>query len=755
MSATLREKTAFSESKPDVSECERNNVMAPFERHSRRSTTVRALTSSLLLWTGAALTIAVAVPEKSALGQAGGPVKTYCTQHGWVDGSSCPWYHGSTKKKKRTSHTPVTYGVVALVNETDSEVTYSIRAYRGGGWTKQTVQPGRGRFHWYRPASDFQVSFSSGDTTKTYNLDANVIRGRTPTYEDGRKYYFWKGARGLDLYSRSQGAVRQASAQRARKAEQELLDRVSFDSDRVSSNRFLDELLRGADIVQAATTTDRQQREQEATNARERGRMAMQEGNWSEAIHWFQTALFEMEDKATRDLLAEAEEELRQEQERREREQQELRERQRREGEAAEAHQQGRDAMAARDWARAIRCFQKALGYLPDDKTAQNLLAKAQQELNDEQKRRELEQREHEFKAAVYGLRNTIAPSPSGGPVMPPLDATMMAQVRSTTVPFSEPDEPFRLSEEEWANLKRKLARHAGYLDPQEDALLVWLLRHERGPNGYNIPREEWEELLSTEYLEELLTSTKIGNVNKKVEQQRARIERFRELGRKRGDRRAVVLLNNEELQVRITQQFEIKLIEAREARSRDWAEEMDKLRAKLKSYETLTTRERDDPQFAAEIKAAASRVWERYLQREREARAWVERENAKYPWREKERRQDPQENLDKQAKIRDARIKWAFAASKALEARQAQADCEALEAYESFVDRNKLQNKEAPLAIQVKTDKNARTLVIDYLIPIRSRLWEDEKKIEEQYREKLNREIQEISRGTGTPGVY
>jgi hypothetical protein len=659
---------------------------------------------------------------------------------------------------------PNTYGVVELVNEAPFAVTYYIRAYYGGGWTKRTLQPGGARYHWYRPATDFEISFSSGSTTKKYNLDANVIQGRAPNKHDGRKYFFWKGAGQLDLYKRSPRPSQQTSSRRA-KERQELLASVTRGPRQDTSHQLPADLLESQANIQALQAKARRESEQKAIAARERGRQAMREGNWSDARYWFRKSLFEcslhnlpIETKATWDALAEAERMLQEERQRREREEQEYRERQRREQEAAAARQRGQDAMAARDWSRAIGCFQEALGYLPDDKTSQNLLAKAQQELKDEQRRRELEQRQQQFNAAVYNLHNTIAQSPSGGPILPLLDATMMAQVKppvSNAAPFSEPEEPFRLSEEEWANLKRKLARHAGYLDPQEDALLVWLLRDQRGPHGYDIPRKDWIELISTEYLEELLRSMKIGNVNTRVQKQRARIERFRELAKKRGDRRAVVLLNNEELQIRITQQFEIKLIEAREARSRDWAEEMDKLRAKLKSYETLATRERDDPQFAAEIKAAASRVWERYLQREREAREWVERENAKYPWREKENEQDPQENLEKQAKIRDARIKWAFAATKAFEARQAQADCEALDAYESFVAQNKLQNKEAPLAIQVKTDNNARTLVIDYLIPIRTRLWEDEKKIEEHYRERLNREIQEILRGTGTPGVH
>jgi hypothetical protein len=87
----------------------------------------------------------MAGPTKPAWGQvSGGPTGWgYCQICGKDQPASHDFTHGGNGGKDDDGDgTPSTYGVVVLVNETDFQVTYSVRAYGGGGWTRRTLQPG-------------------------------------------------------------------------------------------------------------------------------------------------------------------------------------------------------------------------------------------------------------------------------------------------------------------------------------------------------------------------------------------------------------------------------------------------------------------------------------------------------------------------------------------------------------------------------------------------------------------------------------
>lgn len=116
----------------------------------------------------------------------------------------CPICRGDTHHRNghphfRPDYPNIRWTFIRITNETESEVTYSVRRSGLADWSTHTLEPGGGKTHWYLPASDAKVRFLWGGKTKAYPLDPNVFRNRTPQDDDGA-YYFRKGRGELDLY---------------------------------------------------------------------------------------------------------------------------------------------------------------------------------------------------------------------------------------------------------------------------------------------------------------------------------------------------------------------------------------------------------------------------------------------------------------------------------------------------------------------------------------------------------------------------
>ena len=679
------------------------------------------LATGCLVWASGVLLVTTVGPTKSAWAQIpGGPVKTQCGKCGkWFDGGSVPRHAPCYRDPPPPPPPSNTYGVVAIVNKTDRDVECRIRAYSGGGWVTETIKAGSGRSRSWRPASNFQVRFSSGGKTKEYRLVANVVRNREPKYEDGRKYYFSEHRGSLDLYNQPPPpSAKERASEMSRKAFaayekkdyktalyyyekaaeldpdnnrhycntlrlRNLLGIVAFEDDdldqaesyfgKVTSvsvrlttggpmhtedvkeqsalafawrghiamkredwktaaqlfkmalwyapkDEDYQEFLKNAER-KAAQEKQREEEErlgQLAADARERGRRATSNKDWALAVECFQKAQnYVPNDKATQDLLNKA----------------------RQEQKAAVAREKGRKAMRDEDWAKAIDCFQESLDHGPGDKATLDLLAEARRE---QQNQEELVQRKQDFNEQAFNLRDALAQSTASDVTMPTVDAGMAEafnlqdSIARSVAGMQAPSASGPLSEkEEWVKLKRRLARLRGGLDEQEDALFIWLAGPEYAASlvrgGYDPD--------STESIEALIMIVEAMKIDAKTDKELARIEQFRKLARQWKDKKGFYLASRQalyqarsaELHVKIDHEFEMTLYRARNARSKEWSTEMDKLRAKLRPGETLTSRERDDQQFAAEMKVASTRVWESYQKREGEAQEWLEREHAKY----------------------------------------------------------------------------------------------------------------------------
>lgn len=81
------------------------------------------------------------------------------------------------------------YGVVTVYNQTGEPVTYSIQTRSGGRWSRTTVQPGGWYYHWQTSPAKFALRISTGFlSSKTFQLEHNVVTGRQPTAQDGRPF---------------------------------------------------------------------------------------------------------------------------------------------------------------------------------------------------------------------------------------------------------------------------------------------------------------------------------------------------------------------------------------------------------------------------------------------------------------------------------------------------------------------------------------------------------------------------------------
>lgn len=257
------------------------------------------LATGCFVWASGVLLVAIAGPAEPAWAQFGVAVKTQCGICGkWFDGASVPPHSPCYDKGggggARRRPVPNTYGVVALVNETNRNITYSITSYGGGGWLRETVKPGRGRSRWWRPAADFHVRFTSDGKTKAYRLDANVIHGRVPKYEDGRKYYFWDGGGRLGLYQWSQRALQ-------RQREEEELHETAKGQIRDADAAVAGGDLGKAEAILVRAFTYWAYMERHGVNANRirdklvsfyvgEGDKAYQNDNWGAATEWYRRA---------------------------------------------------------------------------------------------------------------------------------------------------------------------------------------------------------------------------------------------------------------------------------------------------------------------------------------------------------------------------------------------------------------------------------------------------------------------------------
>ena len=109
--------------------------------------------------------------------------------------------HTASETAKQDS---VAYGVVTIVNTSDSPINYQIKSRTGGAWGEvTTVEPHSSYYHWQVLPAKFSIkfdrSFAKGYQRKSIRLTHNTVVGRKPTAEDGWRYEFNMAGKKVNL----------------------------------------------------------------------------------------------------------------------------------------------------------------------------------------------------------------------------------------------------------------------------------------------------------------------------------------------------------------------------------------------------------------------------------------------------------------------------------------------------------------------------------------------------------------------------
>ena len=111
-------------------------------------------------------------------------------------------------RTRSTGWSVISYGAVTIYNVNNTEITFQLRSRQGGGWSKATVKANGSHYSWQALPASFQIrfdsSFAPGYQEQTYDLEHNVIRGRKPTWNEGRKYELTISGQRIDLKSASE-----------------------------------------------------------------------------------------------------------------------------------------------------------------------------------------------------------------------------------------------------------------------------------------------------------------------------------------------------------------------------------------------------------------------------------------------------------------------------------------------------------------------------------------------------------------------
>lgn len=92
-----------------------------------------------------------------------------------------------------------TFGVVTIYNRSNSSISYYLQDRVNGGWKPVTVAAGGSYFHWRSLPANFTIQFYSGNQKKSYHLDYNVVRNRTPVAADGKPYHYNSSGQSIKL----------------------------------------------------------------------------------------------------------------------------------------------------------------------------------------------------------------------------------------------------------------------------------------------------------------------------------------------------------------------------------------------------------------------------------------------------------------------------------------------------------------------------------------------------------------------------
>lgn len=203
-------------------------------------------------------------------------------------------------------------------------------------------------------------------------------------------------------------------------------------------------------------------------------------------------------------------------------------------------------------------------------------------------------------------------------------------------------------------------------------------------------------------------------------------------------DREAVVKLYLEQVKVRAAVRLAASKQEAHDQFSKQWAAEMARLRKKHDVFFVFPSSLMETPEFRRELEEIHARLRAPYDKRVGEAEEfadnWID-SNSKLL----------KLQAEKTKAIREAVIKNAHAHSEAWRKANAEGQRDWFSVYKEFADNDLLENVQAPLDEQFKNDPNARSLVLDHLIPIRVRVLKKVKQIEEEFQKQLDEAIRQI----------
>ncbi len=146
------------------------------------------------------------------------------------------------------------YAVVQIVNKTSHTVNYSIRKRSSQSWSRRTIACGHNYMDWIDVPAQFQIEFdhsaARGYQRKSYNLDYNVSRLKTPTGSQARKYQFVQVSGGIDLrtfssapYARCAGSAPKVDPRATRAAEKARMERSRL-SRLARAERLVDQINR-------------------------------------------------------------------------------------------------------------------------------------------------------------------------------------------------------------------------------------------------------------------------------------------------------------------------------------------------------------------------------------------------------------------------------------------------------------------------------------------------------------------------------
>jgi len=581
-------------------------------------------------------------------------------------------------------------------------VSYIIRSSAGGGWTRITLESSGRYFHWHRPG-DFEIRFPSGGSTKTYRLQANTVRApsRDPTFKEGRQYEFRKIASGVDL---KKGSSSPASTVKP----PDPLETIEKDFARLARNSI-----------------------NKAETAYHRGDFATAEREFAAAFFWVENwpklkAIYDT--PRHRKMYAQAQQEMRP-----------LRA-------AQAAYQEGEAAKARGDTTSAERHFRQALSHMPNHfhaKMALDLLLsiRAHQEwLEKERLAKEKAEREAKERAeAEQRLKEKLAerekqkgnPGSTGNLTFPGLAPTQPSTSPGQTQmqplsqqPAADVENYFELND---PLLAKFLIGATGPTEPPalEDRELAMLLS-----GNYSAMENDDREKKDSE-VKELLGAGFIAGLK--------RAQRHSELLQPL-DMKDLLVLNEVEAYMLLGERYLAKVVEANRDLSTEWAAEMRRLEESglIGPDESRVEKERDDPKYAAALKASFRKVREQFENRKRRAEQEGNEHLVSYV-------QHKQLESKLSQDITDAHIRITWETSKKLRAAQERADRELIDVYRDLVRQGVLKSG-VPLEKLRREDAAAVQAIDGYLVPIRDRLWKEQERIHIECERRIREAIRRLS---------